>query len=228
MNLEWQAFLDSVPWYLTAGQLARAGVTQPPGSWNPASREFTQLFPQLARLLSAARTTEVFIDDRRLSLFTWEGAESGLRSWLCPQPSSAPSPSLLPAHQILLCSFGGIIERANEPSDTWLLNHDDALTEAQAATDAAFIKDYHWAFEQAGVAIPIELRMYYPIAWEANGNCTLCHRRSGAILLFATDHNFRHIRRLAGCPDYTLYQIDGAVDFSQWVNEVADQWLNAA
>ena len=107
---------------------------------------------------------------------------------------------------------------------SWLLNHESALTEKEASHDATFIRDYAWAFEDAGCKIPIDLTAHYSIAREANGNTTLCHRSTGEVLLFAPDHAFDFVTPLEGCPEYTLYRIHGAPDLRHWVHAVARQW----
>jgi len=95
----------------------------------------------------------------------------------------------------------------------------------KARRDASFVESYSWAFEDEGVPIPIALTEFYSIAQEANGNTTLCHRKTGEIVLFAPDHNFTHIVPLPGCPEYALYRIPRAEGFSSWVSSVANQWL---
>ncbi len=99
------------------------------------------------------------------------------------------------------------------------------LTEREASHDASFIQDYKWAFEDADLTLPIEPSEYYSIAREANGNATLCHRVSGQVLMFAPDHCFDNLTELEGCPEYTLYRINGAATFRDWVNAIAVQWL---
>ncbi len=106
------------------------------------------------------------------------------------------------------------------------MNLNDTLTRRESAHDASFIENYMWAFEDAGLALPIDPSDYYSIAREANGNTTLCHRESGNVLMFAPDHCFAHLTKLEGCPEYTLYKISGAATFRDWVNAVAAQWLN--
>lgn len=76
-------------------------------------------------------------------------------------------------------------------------------------------------------SIPIDLADHYPVAWEANGNATLVHRRTGVVLLFAPDHAFTHVTPLPGCPNYTLHRIEGADTFAAWVEALAAQWLDA-
>src|ERR1700722_8153090 len=99
------------------------------------------------------------------------------------------------------------------------------LTEREGTRDGTLLQDFKWAFDDAGLALPIEPIEYYSIAREANGNATLCHRVSGQLLMFAPDHCFEHLTELEGCPEYTLYTINGAGTFCDWVNAVALQWL---
>jgi hypothetical protein len=48
---------------------------------------------------------------------------------------------------------------------------------------------------------------------------------AGDVPLFAPDHSFNHVVPLAGCPEYTLYRINGAAGFVEWVETVAKQWM---
>src|SRR5258708_6977642 len=114
--------------------------------------------------------------------------------WLCLPPTESTPRNIHDEHRELLASFGGIVERFNEPEDTWLLNLNDALTEREASHDGSFVHSYKWAFDDAGLSLPIEPTDYYSIAREANGNATLCHRTSGRVLLFAPDHCFEHLK----------------------------------
>src|SRR5262245_2011454 len=221
MNPYWKSFADELSWYVARHQI-EVGLLQPPGAWR-VSTDVATGFPKLTRLLSAAHVTEVRIDGLAHVLFSWERRDSDYRSWLARQPEPAPARDLFPAHRLLLASFGGIVERSNEPEGSWLLNLNDALTAAEATHDASFIADAA-IFDQLGIAVPIDLHAYYSIAAEANGNDTLCHRVNGDVLLFAQDHNFDHIVPLEGCPEYTLYRIKGAPTFDSWVESVAAQW----
>jgi hypothetical protein len=183
-------------------------------------------FPTLARLLAAAHLSSVAIDEDDYVLFSWE-VRDGVLAWLSRPPEASPPATLFPAHRVLLETFGGIAERGGEFEGQWLLNTNDSLTFREASHDAGFIQDYAWAFESVPGGIPIDLASYYSISREANGNDTLCHRVTGELLLFAPDHSFRHLVPLAGCPEYTLYRINGAPYFVDWVEVVARQWLEA-
>lgn len=219
----WEAFIAAVPWFLDADQIARAGATEPPGTWRPASPEFSRLFPRLSELLAQAHVTEIAVDEKPLILFSWS-IDGDTACWLCDSPTNVPSPKLCSSHRVLARSFGGIRERCAEPA-SWLLNLDSFVTLESAASDASFLLDYAWAFPDERV--PLEVAKFYPVAREANGNTTLCERDSEQIILFAPDHSFEHVRPWRGLPEYTLYTLEGAPDFRSFIEVVAEQWLAA-
>jgi hypothetical protein len=221
VSAHWAAFLDAVPWF--RGDASRvAADAASPGTWSSPSR-FRATFPRLDALLGAAHVTRLAIDGHEHSLFAWPNRR-GTSAWLSPEPSRPASGAAWSEHRLLLESFGGVVERAHEP-DSWLLNNAEALTASEAARDASFLTQYSWAFPDGRIPIPTDA--YYSIAREANGNTTLCHRHTGAVLLFAPDHAFDHVRPAPGCLDYTLYELPDAPAFRDWVETVAGQWLDA-
>jgi len=222
VNRHWQAFAADLSWFVSDRKRIAVGPLSQPGAWRP-SPAFSALFPTLARFLAAAHTSPVSVDDDQFALFSWEAGDRVL-SWLA-RPPEAAGDSLYPAHRTLLAEFGGITARSGEFEDQWLLNTNESLTLREASHDASVVGDYAWAFEGVPGGIPIDLAAYYSISREANGNTTLCHRVAGDVLLFAPDHSFRHVVPLAGCPDYTLYRLNGAPGFVEWVEVVANQWM---
>jgi hypothetical protein len=113
----------------------------------------------------------------------------------------------------------------NEPDNSWLLNLNSALVEAEALRPDAWFEYYEGSCEVHSMPIVINEGDYIPFAFEANGNCTLYHRNTSAIIMEAHDHNFHHILPLPGCPEYSLYSIPGCPELQSWVNSVASQWL---
>jgi hypothetical protein len=187
---DWEHFIESIPWFADAG--AKVHVSEPrEGLELPSS--VASVFPTLAHLLAQSQVTPVAVDDVAYQLVAWDTSDEQRMGWLCLMPKADIPNDIHANHTELLNSFGGIIERFNEPDDTWLLNHNDALTGREALHDAGFINDYAWAFSDAGVDLPIRLIDYYSLAREANGNTTLCHRKTGHILLFAPDHAFNFV-----------------------------------
>ena len=218
---DWSAFTESVPWFVDAGQSVTIDDSR---SRITTSAAFQGRFPILASLLNSARATRVTIGSTEYDLIGWDSDDGFSIGWLCPATVESAPDELFEDHRLLLSVFGGVSERFNEPEDTWLLNHNDALTLRESGHDASFIADNQWAFEDAGIEIPIVLTDYYAIAREANGNTTLCHRKTGDVILFASDHAYDHITPLKECPEYTLYTIDEVPTFVDWVEEIARQW----
>ncbi|MEM7164433.1 MAG: hypothetical protein AAF581_03160 [Planctomycetota bacterium] len=219
---DWLAFIESVPWFVDPG--ADVQISEPrQGQRLPSDLDST--FAPLSSLLAKARVTPVCVAGACYQLYSWQSRDGCRTGWLCLPPVKNPPDQLQRLHVDLLRSFGGIIERFNEPEDTWLLNTNESLTVREASQDARFLADYSWAFDEAGLELPIDPTEYYSISREANGNTTLCHCETGNIILFAPDHSFDFVVPLAGCPEYTLYQLDGITTLRDWVCTVAEQWL---
>jgi hypothetical protein len=219
---DWDVFIDYIPWFLDAGANVRVSERRD-GFQLPSS--VAAIFPSLAHLLAQSYVTHVSVNDVSYQLLAWDTEDGQRMGWLCLPPERNIQNNIHVDHTKLLHSFGGIIERFNEPDDTWLLNHNDALTGREALHDASFINDYMWAFDDAGLDLPIRSSDYYSLAREANGNTTLCHRTTGQVLLFAPDHAFDFVVPFDGCPEYTLYQLTGVVTLRDWVDAIARQWL---
>jgi hypothetical protein len=223
LSEHWQQFVADVPWFL-GGRSAQAAAAQLPGTWQPVCADFARLFPALTRLLRSSFVTPVVVAGDAYVLYSWRSADSRSRSWLCPPPPHQVPPRVYTAHRVMLQSFGGIVERSNEPERSWLLNHSEVLTSSEAELDATFLEAYAWAFEGVPGGIPLDMHAYYSIAREANGNTTLCNRATGEVVLFAPDHAFDHVVPLAGCPEDTLYRIEAASSFTEWIDAISRQW----
>ena len=223
MATDWDAFAQDCTWYARRRHVV-VGDSGPFAQQWAGPPELDATFPILSSLLGRARVTNLTVDSRPHVLFGWTTRRGESTGWLSPSPGRAAEVRLYPDHANLLSSFGGILERWNEPEDTWLLNLNEALT-LDGSASAEFIDDYSELFTMDGVEIPIALSEWYVIAREANGNSTICNVESGSVLLFAPDHSFTHIKPLPGCPEYTLYTLEGAPDFRGWVEQVTDQWL---
>ncbi len=219
---DWDNFIETIPWFVDAGAIVR--VSKPcDGLHLPSS--VAAIFPSLAHLLAQSRVTPVSVNDVAYQLLAWDTADGQRMGWLCLMPDVDFPKHIHADHSELLHSFGGVIERFNEPSDTWLLNHNDVLTGREASHDASVVNDYAWAFADAEVDLPIRPNEYYSLAREANGNTTFCHRTTGQVLLFAPDHAFDFVIPYDGCPEYTLYRINGIATLRDWVDTIAQQWL---
>jgi hypothetical protein len=231
---DWSAFITSHPSFTHLTPAVPVG--RPYIRRDHLSTTTAELLPNLARLLDLATVTDIDVTDidvsdidasageRALELLAWDGRDGQRAGWLCAAPTAKPPNNLFVEHQHLLRDFGGIVERFNETENTWLLNLHGALTQHEADRDLEFFGAYDWILE--GADWPIQETDFYNIAAEANGNMTMCHRQTGEIILFASDHAFTHITPLEGVPERSLYKINDAPTFRDWVETFAQQWLN--
>lgn len=215
-------FIAEAPWFATDEPPNIVGFSH---LRQPFTAVLAQSFPSLSRLLSLATVTDILSGGESYELLAWDFAGDQRGGWLCPSPAARPSTDLFLAHQHLVREFGGISELFNGP-DTWLSNHEEALKNNPPHCDATFIEHFAELLDE-GTVWPIDQKDFYAIATEANGNTTLCHRLTGDVVLWAPDHDFDHIVTLAGLPEYTLYRINGAPTFNNWVEAIAEQWLDA-
>jgi len=218
---DWAAFCKDITWFLYRSSSLKVTTSDEKLRLAPKA---AQLFPPLAKLIARATVTNVIVDRVPYKLLGWELRDGKRCGWLCPLPSKRTPKGVCKDHAILLKSFGGIVERFNQFESSWLLNLNDALTQKEAA-DGTFLASLKCMFDDERLTLPIDPTEYYSIAGEANGNTTLCHRKTGRLLLFAHDHAFDYVTILKGCPDFTLYTIRGASTFRQWVNAISRQWL---
>ncbi len=219
---DWDYFMKLDPFYLRSDQKVEINDHTVNKIY---SKNFTSTFPILSKLLKLAGVTSLLIDDSKYELYSWNSKNGEKIGWLCQPPISNEIDGVYEDHNNLLSCFGGIVERFNELEKTWLLNLVESLTKSEASHDGSFIEDYKWAFEDEGMEIPIILESYYSIAREANGNTTICHRKNGDLILFAPDHSFDYLTIYPNCPEYSLYTINGAPVFKDWVETIANQWL---
>ena len=219
---DWEEFVEYAPWFLKPNAEVRVSEPRNGIKLSPSANE---IFPSLSKLLAQSSVTPVSINNIFFELLTWNTSNGNRIGWLYyPGAQSLPD-SIHSDHRKLLSSFGGVVERLNEPEDTWLLNHNDVLTSPEASRDISFIRDYSWAFDDLGIDFPIRVSDFYSIAQEANGNTTICNRMTGKVILFAPDHAFDFVEPYENSPEYTLYKLNGVVVFCDWVETVAKQWL---
>jgi hypothetical protein len=224
MNPYWKQFIEEVTWYAEPHKTAVVGPSELPGSWAPKSADFARLFPEFSRVLQTAYVAGAVVCDRPYQFFTWPSDGSGCRSWLSPLPSFATPSGLFRDHEVLLGSFGGIIESSNGPDVWWGAGHNDVLTEQEAQRDATFLSYCAWAFEREALTIPINPEQFYSIAAEASFEITLCHRTTGEVIFFSNDCVRDDVEVYPGCPELTLYRLNGAPTFRDYVETIARQW----
>ncbi|WP_340540625.1 hypothetical protein [Nocardioides sp. GXZ039] len=235
MSDDWKILTDTNPRLLRGGNEIEVGQ---PHSWTrPLTDELTGELPVFTGLLASAEVTDVTVDGQSHELLGWGPEQSqSRRLWLCPSPPT-DVPERLPAVQAALFGvFGGIGITANGPEegaggeDARLLNSTGALTAALARSPIFrdSVDDYRWIWEDDGLDVPIDPDDYVTIDREANGNLTVAHRETGAVLLFLPDHARGDVEVLDGCPEMSLYTAAETPDLTTWIETLAAEWSGDA
>ncbi|HHH76697.1 MAG TPA: hypothetical protein ENL03_06705 [Phycisphaerae bacterium] len=130
--IDWDIFLASVPWFIQAKSKILLGESRSGFNLTP---DFRRKFSSFSELLDQAEVTRVSVNDSQYELCSWDSAKGHRMGWLCLLPPRIPASGVCDDHAILFTGFGGIVERFNEPEDTWLLNLNDALTVRETSRD---------------------------------------------------------------------------------------------
>ncbi|WP_199624770.1 hypothetical protein [Paenibacillus alkalitolerans] len=226
-NNDLNEFIENVPWFFNEDdKINVAGETN-----FTSHNDFKSKYPKLTRLLSQARVTIINVNElNEYMLFGWTNKHGESFGWLCLPPHKLDylrNSELHEDHILLLRSFGGIVERWNEPEESWLCNLKSALTLKDSVEGFDWLEElFTERCKDEGLEPGINSYDYIAFAFEANGNMTLYNKYTSEVLMFAHDHCFEHILPLQNCPDYTLYRLQNCRTFSDWVETVANQWLD--
>jgi len=187
--------------------------------------EFRTTFPQLTTLLEKARRYSFKQGDKDYILNEWDNIEEEVCGWLTivDMPLSHGE-RLIPEHELLLKAMGGIKETFNPAGDSLTSNQNVIFGRSMDRTGDDW-KDYYFDMCLDAGSTPVDYSDFIIFAWEANGNFTLYDPATRKVFLFAHDHNFKNVTPLEGQPAYTLYTINGVVNFVDYVEQIASEWL---
>jgi hypothetical protein len=87
--------------------------------------------------------------------------------------------------------------------------------------------DYYQTMCDDENCVPINFSDFVAFAEEANGSLSMYNPCNGNVLLFSHDQNFDYVEFMEEQPQYTFHTFKGIVTFVNYVEEVANQWLNA-
>lgn len=219
-----EVFKQKCGWFVRPGD----DVDLKKGSFT-YSEIFTKAFPCLYKLLSLAVVIDISITRNkapaRYKLFSWNG-HSG---WLCKLEPAYSAINILPEHQCLLDTMGGIQESYYQTAlELERLTDNQEFMFIQSQCYVGMDEDtYHFyriQCDESGVK-PVDTQTLICFAVEANGNQTYYDPATKSVLLFAPDHSFNHVEPLDNQPEYTFYTIDQAENFVAYVETLSRQWL---
>lgn len=194
------------------------------------SLRFKEIFPEATNLINKSQKTGLEFKGKSLILFTWEIGNE-ICGWLCQ--FDKPSVQLINEHQILIDNIGGIIESFNGPESieideinynyTFTLNQDHMFV-GSLNTDKLDWEEYYVDRCKEMSIEPIDLSNSVFFTKEANGAKYFYDRETKKVKLFSHDHAFRFVEFLPNHPEYTMHNIKGITNFTQFVELTAKQW----
>lgn len=220
---DWNAFLESEPWFIDEDSQIHLGETQV--GFNLPT-EFQDRFIKFSQLLSKARVTQLQVDNSHHKIVAWLEEFDSIQVWICPNTSQTVSHEVCADHKLLLSAFGGITEFTSGEFSL-LKNCDNALTWETASKidmkEEILMRVY---FEEGREIPPFEFEQYYAIAEQANGDKVICHKKTSELLLLGHDPgNSSNITPLSGWPRNSLFRLNETPTFRDWVELLAEQWL---
>jgi len=194
------------------------------------TKRFQNIFPKTTELISKSKKTGLEFKGKSLILFTWEIGNE-ISGWLCQ--FDRPSIPLIEEHQILIDNIGGIIESFKGPESIEIdeINYNYTLTINQdhmfvgsLNTDKLDWEEYYVDRCKEKSIQPLDLSNSVFFTKEANGAKYFYDRETKDVKLFSHDHAFRFVEFLPNHPEYTMHNIKGINNFTEFVEMIGKQW----
>lgn len=227
-SIDFDIFKQEISWFIEPMDKVDLATAIP-----NFSITFISTFPTLHKLLSQATVLEVRLTRKNntayYKLFSWTDKNNLKSGWLCKFETDEQELQILEEHQLLLDNLGGIQE-----SYTQIETENEILTDNQnfiftKSECRKGLEDWTELYDETcndeGLE-KINTMDLICFASEANGNETFYDLKTKQILLFASDHSFDNVEVLKGQPEYTFYTINGVTTFVNYVEVLAQQWLD--
>lgn len=187
---------------------------------------FKSKFPRLTQLITKARVTDLKINSTPYKLIAWDNKDNEVCGWLVKFESELDGGvDIIEEHKLVLKNIGGIKEAFNGPSDTLINNQNFVFTKSQCTKGIGDWDDYYNMVCEESKTQKIDYDNYIAFAEEANGALTLYDKTNKQVYLFSHDHSFDNVEFLENQPPYTFHRFNSIRTFSDYVETLADQWL---
>jgi hypothetical protein len=221
MFKDFEDFKTNITWFIKPADVVniKEGVLT-------VGDDFIDRFPNLYKLISAARVLDVTINNNIYKLLSWTRRDDISCGWLCKfEPADISALEILPEHQLLLDTMGGIQESYNQPGYMLTNNQNFLFIKSQCRPGLDGWMIYYIEMCQDEDITPMPETNMIAFVGEANGNLTVYDKITGQVYLFAHDHSFDYVTFLEGQPHYTYHLINGVNTFTDYAETVARQWM---
>ena len=187
---------------------------------------FNSAFPTFKELIRKARVLDLNFDGKEFKLLSFTDRKEHLScGFLLKFENDITLLPFLPEHILLLNNIGGIFETYNSPDFPLFLNQHFFFLASFCRQGLGGERVFYEELCAREGCKPIETEHWIMYSVEANMTKTLYDPVNGEVFLWAPDHDFNFIAPLPGQPEYTLYTINGIHTFTDYVETLAQQWL---
>ncbi len=196
------------------------------------SADFSMLFPKMTLLLSKAYKVEFTLNDnQRFRQYIWAADNGRTSGWLCKLEHCIPQGrNIIPEHILLSQTMGGIMHFWLDDSavnvDTFIdaNNYTFSLTDSMVGI-GGWEENYVNECKTEGLK-PLDTTEFVTFALEANGNTTFYNHKTKEVFIYLhDDYSPFKVTPQNGHPSCTIYKYDKVKTFADYVECLADQWL---
>ncbi|WP_319481525.1 hypothetical protein [uncultured Draconibacterium sp.] len=221
-NLDFEAFKEDVSWFLKPNSDIVFKNSE-----LRISEEFKATFPKLNGLIQKARVTNIDIDSQAYILFAWDSIDNQICGWLNKiEEADSYKCEIIEEHELLLRTIGGIKESFNEPEDSFTNNQNFLFIGSECMRGIGDWDDYYSMMCEDDNCEKIAPSNYLAFVYEANGALTMYEPETRKVFLFSHDHCFDNVDFIENQPEYTFHRFKNVSTFTDYVEELADQWNN--
>ncbi|WP_347838564.1 hypothetical protein [uncultured Draconibacterium sp.] len=220
-NRDFEAFRNDVSWFLKPNSDIVFKDSE-----LMISEEFKKTFPKLSGLIQKARVSNVEIDSESYILFAWDNVDNQICGWLNKlELADSYKCEMIEEHELLLRNIGGIKESFNEPEDSFTNNQNFVFIGSECMRGIGDWDDYYSMMCEDDKCEKIDSSNYLAFVYEANGALTMYEPESKKVFLFSHDHCFDNVEFIENQPEYTFHKFKNVDTFTDYVEELADQWV---
>jgi hypothetical protein len=230
-NTDFEIFKKECSWFIQQTDKIEIKETD-----MECSEDFSKTFPVLFQLLSKARVADVVLTRTKngketvhnYRLYSWKTKNGNAAGWLCRIENDNSALEILPEYQLLVDNIGGIEESYGQECEIEKLtdNQNFLFIKSECQTIDNDLKKVYLDECAEENLKPLDTDNFISFVFEANGNTTFYDLKTKKVLLFAQDHDFDYVTEVENQPEYTFYTINGINTFVDYVEKLAQQWID--
>ncbi len=222
MKSDFQIFREETPWFFNdIKKIEELGLTE-----LELREDFIQTFSNLTELVSKARITKILLDEEQYLFFAWTNSDDETFGWLTKEePKEEISIDLLAEHRLLIDTIGGICDVLNDPEESFSNNQNFLFLGSRCTIGLEYYEESYIEACNDESKKPIHHSQLVTFVEEANGALTMYNKETKEVVLFSPDNCFENVRVIEDQPEYTFYEFTNATNFTDYVEELANQWL---